>query len=629
MSILDTIQKAFKGSTQNIPIASQTWAVPPLRNTESYLKAFGEIGWLFAVVSKIAIATSEVQWHLYKVEEKEREEIESHPLIDLLNYANPFQTRQELIELSQMYIDLVGECFWLLSRNKLNVPAEIWILPPQRIEIVPSREKFIAGYIYSTGNERMPLEPTEIIHLKTPNPANLFRGIGAVQACSVDLDSEDFAARWNRNFYYNEARIDGILRIPGTTNDPDYEKVKEQWNAQHLGLMRSHKTAIIRGADIDYKQISISAKDMDFLNLRHLTRDNILGVFSMPSSMMGITEVGSRARAEADEYLFSRWLIKPRLTRIKEKLNEQLCPLFDENIELDFDSPVPENRELLISEAERGIKAGYLTINEARQMLGFDVLKTGDVFLQPMTILPQPAKSKFLRKSILQTDDQKTAYWQDYVTKAEGYERALIKSLRDMFSKQEKEALSNLKEGISPDAALINQAQARRTYKKIVRPILLEELEHAVEDGHSLINPEPEHRSKQIRPEALRWLETRIGWAAAEIGEETAALLANQLKLGFEAGESMYDLRKRVESVFDGCDKVRALRIARTETIMASNEGALWGYEASGVVEKVDFYPAPDGCEDCLSLIGEYTLDEAHGMIPIHPNCRCTYLPIV
>ena len=626
MSILD-IFKAFKGSKQNIPITSQTWAVPPLRNTESYLKAFGEIGWLFAVVSRIAIATSEVQWHLYDTRGGKRKEIDSHPLLDLIHYVNSFQTGQEFIELTQMYIDLVGECFWHLSNNKLGVAGEIWILPPHHVEVVPSKEKFISGYIYSIGNERIPLEPVEIIPFKTPNPANPFRGIGAVQACSIDLDSEDFAARWNRNFFYNEARPDGILKIPGTVNDADYEKVKEQWNAQHLGLMKSHKTAIIRGSDIDYKQISISAKDMDLLNLRHLTRDNILGVFGMPSSMMGIGEIGSRARVEADEYVFSRWLIKPRLTRIKGKMNEQLCPLFDKDIELDFDNPVPENRELLISEAERGVKAGYLTINEARQMLGFDTLKTGDVFLQPMTILSQPAKS--IKKSILQTEDQKTAYWREFVTKAEGYERALIKSLGEMFSKQEKEALGNLKEGISPDTALINQTQARRTYKEAVRPILLEELEHAVEDGHNLINPEPEHRSKQIRPEALRWLETRIGWAAAEIGEETATLLGNQLKLGFEAGESMNDLRKRVESVFEGCSKTRALVIARTETIMASNEGALWGYEASGVVEKVDFYPAPDACDDCLSLVGEYTLSEAHGMIPVHPNCRCTYLPIV
>ena len=78
--------------------------------------------------------------------------------------------------------------------------------------------------------------------------------------------------------------------------------------------------------------------------------------------------------------------------------------------------------------------------------------------------------------------------------------------------------------------------------------------------------------------------------------------------------------------------KVRALKIARTETIAVSNEGALLGYEDSGVVEKSEFYAALDErvCPDCNALHGKvYKLADSHGVIPVHPNCRCVMLPVV
>jgi len=68
--------------------------------------------------------------------------------------------------------------------------------------------------------------------------------------------------------------------------------------------------------------------------------------------------------------------------------------------------------------------------------------------------------------------------------------------------------------------------------------------------------------------------------------------------------------------------------VARTEVIAASNEGALRGYEEMGV-SKSEFYPSADACEECLAEAGEYPVGEAHGKIPVHPNCRCVLLPVI
>ena len=71
--------------------------------------------------------------------------------------------------------------------------------------------------------------------------------------------------------------------------------------------------------------------------------------------------------------------------------------------------------------------------------------------------------------------------------------------------------------------------------------------------------------------------------------------------------------------------------VARTETIAASASGSLKGYEDMGV-KQVEFYAATDErlCPDCMGLHESvYPLNESSGIIPVHVNCRCTWLSVI
>lgn len=91
-----------------------------------------------------------------------------------------------------------------------------------------------------------------------------------------------------------------------------------------------------------------------------------------------------------------------------------------------------------------------------------------------------------------------------------------------------------------------------------------------------------------------------------------------------------------------GFSAARAMMIARTETQMASNKGALAGYKASGVVAMKQWVTADDDLveEECLANAedgpgkdGVLALDEDYqsgdDAPPAHPNCRCVIVPIV
>jgi SPP1 gp7 family putative phage head morphogenesis protein len=77
----------------------------------------------------------------------------------------------------------------------------------------------------------------------------------------------------------------------------------------------------------------------------------------------------------------------------------------------------------------------------------------------------------------------------------------------------------------------------------------------------------------------------------------------------------------------------RADMLARTEIIRAHAEAQLIEYKnwaVEGVALKAEFVTAGDErvCSICESMQGQvFKLEEASGIIPVHPRCRCAWIP--
>lgn len=121
-----------------------------------------------------------------------------------------------------------------------------------------------------------------------------------------------------------------------------------------------------------------------------------------------------------------------------------------------------------------------------------------------------------------------------------------------------------------------------------------------------------------------------------ELRGVTAAMsqqLNRELALGLAAGHNPRRIARNMVRRIQGLTKTRAEVIARTETIAAHAEGQLDAFEALGVQEVgilAEFRTAGDDrvCPQCNALEGAlFTIQEARGIIPRHPNCRCAFLP--
>jgi len=457
LNIIEKLFSRIKRPIPNNPYLNIGGMVPPDRTQEGYLRAYGDIGWLHAVIFRIALGCSEVKWQLNDVSNRDKpKQIFKHPILDLLHLVNPFQTSNEFMALDTIYQELIGESFWALNFNALGEPAEILLPYPHKMSVVPAREfPFVKGYVYGIGNEAIPFDTNEIIHFKYPNPLNQYRGLGSTQAIGVELDSEQYSSQWIRQFFFNSARPDGVIQFDYNLSDEQFEKLKKQWSEKYKGISKAHQVALLEGGG-KYLQIQNTVKDMDFPNLKLKNRDSILGVWGMPLSVMGISENVNKANAEAGDYTFARWIVKPRLDWKTAKLQEQLIPKFrqSENLQLGFEEVVPETIEQKRDLAESGMRAGYLTINEARKMQRLDPLPNGDVLLVPLNLIPTPIKGGFtlptpkpteeIPKSKSLTDEYKRIHWEAYAKRTKRQEEVFKKVFDNVFSEQKNQVIEQL-----------------------------------------------------------------------------------------------------------------------------------------------------------------------------------------
>lgn len=124
-----------------------------------------------------------------------------------------------------------------------------------------------------------------------------------------------------------------------------------------------------------------------------------------------------------------------------------------------------------------------------------------------------------------------------------------------------------------------------------------------------------------------------------DVGTEDAAkIFREELTKGLAKGkrgpEIAEDIVERVNSGYGQITKHKANLVARTEVTNAHAQGTLNRFQQAGIEEvqgRAELITAGDTrvCPRCLALEGQkFKLREARNIIPVHPMCRCSWIPI-
>lgn len=423
-------------------------------------EGYKKVVWVYACVREIATAVSSVPWLLYAYDgQGNAQEVGRHPLLDLLRRPNPFCSWQELVEGWATYLNLAGNAYIeLAEQDGRGRPKELYLLRPDRVLVVPSREEYIAGYVYRIDEQDIPLERDEVIHFKYLDPLDDWYGMSPLEAAARTVDTENEAVDWNKVFFQNAARPDGALTTKETLSEEQFNRLKQEIAENWKGTKNAHRPLLLE-AGLEWRQMGLSQKDMDFLNLRKMTREEICAVYGVPPVLVGILDRATYSNYEQARRSFWEETVIPTLNRLRDKLNAELVSRFGENLELDYDlSVVPglaESQAEKIDRLKDAVAIGLLTINEARQELGYDPVSWGNVWWAPANLLPVgegggeaagpwPEEVKALN---LRTPEERKAYWKAFDRRRWKWEEKLAEEIRREFEKEREEILRALEGG--------------------------------------------------------------------------------------------------------------------------------------------------------------------------------------
>lgn len=353
------------------------------------LSMMGSVGTLFAIVDAISTAVASVEWHLYEKSksgnDEDRVEVTSHAAIDLWNKPNPHYDRETFVEAVQQHQELVGEGDMLVGWGpRIAGPLTLWPVRPDYLEPDKHPRKWLTGWHYRQDNGvRVPLGLDEVLQIKRPNPMDPWRGLGPVQALLTTLDTSRYSAEWNRRFFMNDASPAGVVEIDETLQDHELDSMVRHWEMQHKGVHNAHRVAFLEQGK--WRPVNFSMRDMQFAELRHVSRDELMEAFRLSKWDLGVIEDVNRASAVAADTRFAKQITVPRLNRWRGTLNRKLLPMFGDttrNLEWDYDSPIPEdseeenqNRDSKVDALVKILESGG-DFEEACQWLGIPLKQT-------------------------------------------------------------------------------------------------------------------------------------------------------------------------------------------------------------------------------------------------------------
>ena len=215
--------------------------------------------------------------------------LEDHPLNAILDRPNPQQSNSEFFNSLFGYLMLSGNAYVKKVGPDNQPPRELHLLRPDRITIKGGKHYIPEAYQYIINGrveERYDVDQengfSEVKHVKLWNPLDDFYGLSPLEAAAVEIDQHNLASKHNVNLLNNGARPSGAVIFKPKDDqgfsvnltDTQRQQLITDLNNRFSGTSNAGRPLLLEG-DFDWKEMGLSPKDMDFLNLKHMSATDI------------------------------------------------------------------------------------------------------------------------------------------------------------------------------------------------------------------------------------------------------------------------------------------------------------------------------------------------------------------
>lgn len=327
---------------------------------------------------------------------------EGHRLLTLLERPNAFMDRYEFWSTIIMHHDIAGNAYALKVRSRSGQVVELWILRPDRVRIVPSVEKFIDHYEYlnGVGGDFIEIPANDVIHFKSAHPLNDYYGLAPLAAAGPRIDVDNYMRDFVKAFFRNAGVPSGILSTKNPMKRDQREEIIKRYTEDYSGPDGWHRMLLLDGADASFTSMTANLGPQGLVvpDLDAISEARICMIFGVPLTIVGArlgVNSSSYANKRSDRESFWDEEMAPFYRKLEGRLNLTLKPEFPDVDEIAFDlsdvQALQEDVDEIHQRVRQDVISGVMTIQEAREKVGYGDVPDVGTFLLPVNLVPVSA----------------------------------------------------------------------------------------------------------------------------------------------------------------------------------------------------------------------------------------------
>jgi hypothetical protein len=300
-------------------------------------------------------------------------EVTDHPVLDFVRRPNPYYG--EVFNLASWYWREISGEFYSIVTNDNWGPMQ-WPGFPQYTTPVFSKEGLFDGVYFGRDQAEVLAVPADqVIYYRARmnrNNPNRGEGVLASQLPDVDLMIKNTVAAVA--IVDQGYRMDGILSVDKDINitEDQIAGMYDNFDQWRIGGSKQGKPFIAQA--LSWIQMTSSPKDLRTIEQNKESEMRVLRAFGIPDAMWQ-GNASTYAGALVSDVQYGKYTVLPRLIVDADQKTNLILPMFGLDPEeycFAYDSPIPRDEQIEWGVKATATGAGLMTINEARQEMGFE-----------------------------------------------------------------------------------------------------------------------------------------------------------------------------------------------------------------------------------------------------------------
>lgn len=560
---------------------------------------------VWACVRLLAECIAQLPCHIYiKNRDGSKSRVTDIALSDLLSGSpNFWQTAFEYTEFMVTALAMRGNHYAYKSVVGKNI-EEIIPFHPGAVTIKRDGLKNIRFAVrMSDGHvETYPLE--KISHVRGMS-FDMFTGVSPISYHRETIGLSIAASEYGGKLFKNGARPSGILQFPKELGDGAYDRLRKNFQKLYGGG-NIGKTAILEEGG-EYKTISMSNEDAQYLDVRQFQRTEICSIFRIPPHMIGDLTKSSFSNITQQSLEFVKYTILPWCRRIESAMERDFLTKEQRKkgmyIRYLVDGLERADIETRYKAYRSGINGGFLSPNEVRRKENMNPRPNGDIYLTPLNMvdssqgLPKPVKRRKLKSMQIKGVQAREVIRLKFKSKFEKTGKRLVNFEANEIHAALKEI--NPEKSINGDIeASLQQIFAKMpayiesTFKKLMREYSVAVRTAALKEINSDTKIDPDELSNFV-DDLLTAFAAR--YVSSSSGQLTALIRETKPE----------DLAETIEQRLAEWEEKRAEKIAMRETVQQESATSRFVWAAAGISTLIWVRRGSKSCPFCTDLDGK------------------------